>query len=75
MRIKSDYWKQRIGTLTIATLFILIGISAVLSKHVGKVNGIQYYGTDAIHIGIIFIAAGLICLFVGFRKTSDKSPK
>jgi Na+/H+ antiporter NhaC len=74
MKITYDYWKPRIATLAISISFILIGVTAVSSKHVGKVNGIQYYGIDAVLIGIVFAVAGVICLIVGFKKKPQVTP-
>ena len=68
MKINYDYWKPRIATLAISISFILIGVIAISSKHIGKVNGIQYYGIDAVLIGIVFAVAGVICLIVGLRN-------
>ena len=68
MRFHIDYWKSRLPILLIGILSLLGGLNDIFSKHAGRANGEQYYGIDAVLIGVVFAVAGVICLIVGFKK-------
>jgi len=68
MKIKSAFLKQRLPILAIGILSILGGLNDIFSKHAGRHNGEQFFGFDAVLIGIVFVVAGVICLIVGLRN-------
>lgn len=73
MRINPDYWKPRLPILLIGILSLLGGLNDIYSKQAGRTNGEQYFGFDAILIGIVFVVAGVICLIIGLKKSSNPS--
>jgi hypothetical protein len=76
MKINASYWRSRFGILLIGLLSILGGVKDIVSKHTGGGIRDQYFGTSAIVAGVVFVAAGVICLIVGFRnKPPTESPK
>jgi glycerol-3-phosphate acyltransferase PlsY len=74
MKIQSEYWKPRLPILGIGILSLLGGLNDIFSKHAGRTNGAQYFGVDALLIGIVFAVAGVICLIVGFMKKPQVTP-
>ena len=68
MKIQSAFWKPRLPILVIGILSLVGGLNDIFSKHAGRTNGEQYFGVDAVQIGIVFAVAGVICLIVGFKK-------
>ena len=68
MKIQSAFWKPRLPILAIGILSLIGGLNDIFSKHAGRTNGAQYFGIDAVLIGIVFAVAGVICLIVGFKK-------
>ena len=68
MRFNTHYWKPRLPILLIGILSLLGGLNDIFFKHAGRTNGAQYFGVDAVLIGIVFAVAGVICLIVGFKK-------
>ena len=68
MKPTSAFWKPRLPILAIGILSILGGLNDIFSKHAGRHNGEQFFGFDAVLIGIVFVVAGVICLIGGLRN-------
>jgi hypothetical protein len=68
MKIQSAFWKPRLPILGIGILSLIGGLNDIFSKHAGRTNGEQFFGFDAVLIGIVFAVAGVICLIVGLRN-------
>jgi hypothetical protein len=71
MKIDFDYWKPRVGILFVGSLSILNGVIDIVSKHAGGGIRDEYFGTNAVVIGIVFVVAGVICVIVEFRKKAS----
>jgi len=74
MKIQYAFWKPRFPILVIGILSLIGGLNDIFSKHAGRTNGAQYFGVDAVLIGIVFAVAGVICLIVGFKKKPLVTP-
>lgn len=72
MKITAAFWKPRLPILLIGVLSVLGGLNDIFSKHAGRHNGEQFFGFDAVLIGIVFVVAGVICLIVGLKKSPKR---
>ena len=73
---KPDFWKPRLGILAVGIICILLGVTYVVSKHAGGGNREQYFGYEAVIIGIVFIIFGVCCVFIGMKRNStNQCPK
>jgi uncharacterized membrane protein HdeD (DUF308 family) len=69
MKITSPLWKPRLPILAIGIFSLLGGLIDIFSKHAGRHNGDQFFGFDAVLIGIVFVVTGVICLIIGLKKS------
>ena len=59
---------SRLPLLVIGIFSLLGGLNDIFSKHAGRHNGAQFLGFEGMLIGIVFAAAGVICLIFGLKQ-------